>query len=137
MSERRGARGRGGQDQPRDRIVLAGMLFEARHGVNDWEKAQAQPFEVDVELGVDVAPAGSTDDLARTVDYRAVYGVVRRVLERPPVDLIETLAQAIAADVLAVSPLVMDVVVRVRKPKVELGGPLAYAGVEVIRRREG
>jgi dihydroneopterin aldolase len=31
-----------------DRIVLANMVFQARHGVNDWEKVEAQRFEVDV-----------------------------------------------------------------------------------------
>jgi dihydroneopterin aldolase len=118
-----------------DRIVLAGMVFEARHGVNDWEKTQAQRFEVDVELSLDTGPAGTSDDLTRTVDYRGVYDAVRRVLEGPPVDLIETLAESIARDVLRASQLASEVVVRVRKPDVRLGGPLDHAGVEIIRRR--
>ena len=49
-----------------DRIVLAGMAFQARHGVNDWEKTQAQRFEVDLELELDLRPAGRDDDLALT-----------------------------------------------------------------------
>jgi 7,8-dihydroneopterin aldolase/epimerase/oxygenase len=118
-----------------DRIVLVGMAFEARHGVNDWEKTQPQRFEVDVELLLDVRPAGTADDLARTVDYRGVYDAVRRVLASQPVDLIETLAESVARDVLAVSPLASAVVVRVRKPDVQLGGPLDFAGVEIVRRR--
>ena len=52
-----------------DRIVLAGMTFQARHGVEDWEKSEAQRFEVDVELALDVQPAALDDDLAQTVDY--------------------------------------------------------------------
>lgn len=119
-----------------DRIVLAGMAFEARHGVNDWEKSQAQRFEVDVELRLGTRRAGSTDELARTVDYREVYEAVRRVLDGPPVDLIETLAESIARDVLGAHERVRKVIVRVRKPEVQLGGPLDYAGVEVVRRRE-
>ena len=118
-----------------DRIVLAGMAFEARHGVNDWEKAQAQRFEVDVELRVGTRRAGASDQLARTVDYRAVYDAVRRIVEGPPVELIETLAETIARDVLTAHERVRKVVVRVRKPDVQLGGPLEYAGVEVVRRR--
>jgi len=113
------------------------MAFEGRHGVNDWEKAEAQRFEVDVELGLDSAPAGTSDDLGRTVDYRGVYGAVRVVLEGPSVDLIETLAERVAGEVLAIAPLATEVVVRVRKPDVRLGGPVAHAGVEVTRRREG
>ena len=120
-----------------DRIVLAGMAFQARHGVNDWEKTEAQRFEVDVELVLDVAPAGSSDDLTKTVDYRGVYDAVRHIVEGPPVDLIERLAEFIARDVLALSPQTRKVIVRVRKPEVQFGGPLAFAGVEVRRRRDG
>jgi len=111
------------------------MAFEACHGVNDWEKTQAQRFEVDVELIVRTHAAGTSDELAETVDYREVYGAVRRVLDGPPVDLIETLAESIARDVLATNRRARKVIVRVRKPDVQLGGPLAYAGVEVVRRR--
>ena len=118
-----------------DRIVLVGMAFEARHGVNDWEKAQAQRFEVDVELILGTGRAGTSDELAQTVDYREVYEAVRRVIEGPPVDLIETLAESIARDALAANRRARKVIVRVRKPGVQLGGPLAYAGVEVVRRR--
>lgn len=120
-----------------DRIVLAGMAFEARHGVNDWEKTEAQRFEVDVELILGTRRAGKSDELGLTVDYREIYEAVRRVIEGPPVDLIETLAESIARDVLAASGRARKVIVRVRKPDVQLGGSLAYAGVEVIRRRSG
>jgi len=119
-----------------DRIVLAGMAFQARHGVNDWEKEQPQRFEVDIELVLDVQPAGLDDDLTRTVDYRAVYGVVRQVVESTTFNLIEALAEAIAHEVLGTYQPVDEVVVRVRKPDVRLEGPLAYAGVEIRRIRE-
>lgn len=118
-----------------DRIVLAGMTFQARHGVLEWEKARAQRFEVDVELVLDVQPAGLDDDLARTVDYRAVYGEVRQIVESTTFNLIEALAEAIAHEVLAEQPLVDEVVVRVRKPEVRLDGPLDSAGVEIRRVR--
>ena len=120
-----------------DRVVLAGLEFLARHGVNDREKVEPQRFEVDLELGFDVRPAALADDLAKTVDYRGVYDTTRRVVEENTFDLIETLAEAIARDVLDGNAAVDEVTVRVRKPDVELGGPLAYAGVEIRRRREG
>jgi dihydroneopterin aldolase len=120
-----------------DRIVLAGMAFQARHGVNDWEKVEPQRFEVDVELLLDVRPAGVDDDLAKTVDYRRVYEITRDAVETQTFDLIEALAETIARDVLAEHGQVGEVVVRVRKPDVRLGGPLEYAGVEVRRAREG
>lgn len=119
-----------------DRIVLAGMTFNARHGVHDWEKVEAQRFEVDVELVLDVQPAGLDDDLTRTVDYGAVYQVTRQVVESTTFHLIEALAEAIAHEILGEHGRVDEVVVRVRKPDVRLGGPLAYAGVEIRRVRE-
>jgi dihydroneopterin aldolase len=116
-----------------DRIVLAGMAFQGRHGVNPWEKTEAQRFEVDVELVLDLRPAGLADDLDRTVDYRGVHAIVQRLVEGPSFDLIEALAERIAGEVLA-STTVDEVVVRVRKPEVRLDGPLQYAGVEIRRR---
>ena len=120
-----------------DRVVLAGLEFLARHGVNDWEKVEPQRFEVDLELALDVRPAAIGDDLAKTVDYRGVYDTTRRVVEDNTFDLIETLAEAIAREVLRANPGVEEVTIRVRKPDVDLGGPLAYAGVEIRRLREG
>ena len=118
-----------------DRIALANMVFQARHGVNDWEKAQPQRFEVDVELVLDVQPAGLEDDLGRTVDYRGIYDTTRQVVESTTFNLIEALAEAIAHEVLGGHQLVDEVVVRVRKPEVRLGGPLDHASVEIRRVR--
>ena len=119
-----------------DRVVLAGMAFQARHGVNDWEKIDAQRFEVDVELVLDVQPAALDDDLTRTVDYRAVYATTRQIVESTTFNLIEALAEAIAHELLLEQVLADEVVVRVRKPEVRLDGPLAWSGVEIRRVRE-
>jgi 7,8-dihydroneopterin aldolase/epimerase/oxygenase len=119
-----------------DRVVLANMAFQARHGVNDWEKVDAQRFEVDVELVFDVQPAGIADDLTRTIDYRAVYATTRRIVESMTFNLIEALAETIAHELLLDHGLVREIVVRVRKPEVRLDGPLAYPGVEIHRERD-
>ena len=118
-----------------DRIVLTGMQFEARHGVADWEKVEAQPFEVDVELLLDLQPAGLDDDLSLTIDYGAVYATVRQIVESTSYNLIEALAEAIAQELLGEHAGIREIVVRVRKPGVDLGGPLAHAAVEIRRRR--
>lgn len=118
-----------------DRVVLAEMRFQARHGVFDHEKVTPQPFEVDVELFLDLQPAGLEDDLERTLDYGRVYLTVRTIVESTTFNLIEALAEAIAHELLADFPALEEVAVRVRKPAVQLGGPLAHAGVEIRRRR--
>ncbi len=118
-----------------DRILLDGMVFQARHGVHDREKVNAQRFEVDVELLLDLQPAGLEDDLARTLDYGRVYETVRTIVESTTFNLIEALAEAIAHELLSDFPGLEEVTVRVRKPEVQLGGPLNFAGVQVRRRR--
>jgi dihydroneopterin aldolase len=122
-----------------DRIALVNMRFEGRHGVLDEERLQTQPFEVDVELSLDLAPAGVSDDLRRTVDYREVFEIVRETIEGPSRQLIESLAETIAARLLAnfAAVGVAEVLVRVRKPDVNLPGALDAASVEIRRRAEG
>ncbi len=120
-----------------DRIVLADMIFQARHGVHDREKVTAQRFEIDVELETDLQPAGLEDDLARTLDYGRVYDTVKTIVESTTFNLIEALAEAIAHELLADFGALDEVVIRVRKPQVDLGGPLGYASVEIRRRRSG
>ena len=118
-----------------DRIELRAMRFAGRHGVLPFEAERPQPFEVDVVLELDLAPAGTTDDLARSVDYGAVYAAARAVVEGPHAALLETLAERIAAALLAGSSPTSRVTVRVRKPEAPLPGELAWAGVEIRRSR--
>ncbi len=119
-----------------DRIVLSGILAEGRHGVHEHEQAIPQAFSIDVELGLDLRPAGTSDDLERTVDYGAVDALVREIVERRSFRLIEALAETIASEILAAFP-VDEVVVRVGKPAVLLTGPVEAAGVEIRRSRAG
>lgn len=120
-----------------DRIVLRDMRFMGRHGVNPEEQVTPQRFEVDVEIVLNLQPAGVDDDLAKTVDYARVYTTARQIVESTTFHLIEALAEAIAHEILAewADSGLVEVGVRVRKPDVKLGGPLAWAGVEIWRRR--
>jgi 7,8-dihydroneopterin aldolase/epimerase/oxygenase len=121
-----------------DRVALMNMRFEGRHGVLEEERTNAQPFEVDIELYLDVRPAGVADDISLTVDYREAFRICREVVEGPSLQLIEALAETIAARLLSEfrASTVSEVVVRVRKPAVMLPGHLDAALVE-IRRRAG
>ena len=79
-----------------DKIVLTGLHFYGYHGCLPEEKRQGQPFHIDLTLETDLGRAGQTDDLTQTVDYSAVYGVVKEVVEGPSFDLIERVGQVIA-----------------------------------------
>jgi 7,8-dihydroneopterin aldolase/epimerase/oxygenase len=110
------------------------MQLEGRHGFFEHERETPQPFEVDVELFLDLRPAGIHDDLEKTVDYGRVYEIVARIVETASFRLLEAIAEAIAAEILAQFP-VDEVGVTVRKPAVQLGGPIDHAAVEIRRRR--
>ena len=117
-----------------DRIVLANMRFQGRHGYYEREMLTPQPFEVDIELVLNLQPAGVDDDLEKTVDYGKVYGAVRQIVESTSYRLLEALAEAISHELLSDFEVV-EVGVRVRKPQVQVGGPLDYAGVQIWRQR--
>ena len=113
------------------------MVFHGRHGTLPAERELGQPFVVDVELCLDLRPAGLSDDLARTVDYGEVHRRAREIVEGPPVNLTETIAERIAAAVLEDHAAVEAVRVKVAKPHVRLGDTvLAGSAVEILRRRE-
>jgi dihydroneopterin aldolase len=120
-----------------DRLSLLGMRFQARHGVLDAEKQTDQPFEVDLVLSADLSAAAEQDALEATVDYAALYDLVRAIVEGPPRDLVEALAGSIATAVLAATDpaLVDEVEVRVRKPKAPIDGAFDTVQVALTRRR--
>jgi len=118
-----------------DRIILEGMTFEGTHGVYPDEQVTPQPFEVDVELALNLQPAGLSDDLGLTADYARVFDACRAVVESTRYNLIEALAEAITEELLAGFPMVDSVTVRIRKPKVDLGGTFRAAGIEIKRKR--
>jgi len=120
-----------------DRILLEGMVFHGRHGTLLAERELGQPFVVDLELRLNLRPAGLSDDLEQTVDYGEVHRRAKEIVEGPPVNLTETVAERIAAAVLEEHPPVEAVRVKVAKPHVGLGDTvLAGSAVEISRRRE-
>lgn len=120
-----------------DRIVLRGMRFYGYHGVLPEEREQGQPFEVDLEVELDLSRSRQSDRLKETVDYRLLYRAVQEVVEGEPVNLLEHLAERIRHAVQATLqglPAVSEpgpIRVRVRKPQAPLGGMLEYVQVEL------
>jgi dihydroneopterin aldolase len=118
-----------------DHIYLSNMTFEIHIGAGDGERQDEQPIEIDVDMTVDLKPAGLADDLDKTVDYGAVFRLCQQVAEGRPYRLLEALAERLATEILAVESAVQGVAVTVRKPGVPIDGVLDYAGVRVERSR--
>ena len=119
-----------------DRIFLRGMRFMACHGVLPHEREVPQPFEVDVEMGLDLRAAGESDDLDDTVNYAKVYDVVSTVLTVTRKYLIEALAEEIADDLLRHFDSLRWVRVTVHKPTAPIDGIFSDVGVTILRRRK-
>ncbi|OPZ72110.1 MAG: Dihydroneopterin aldolase [Firmicutes bacterium ADurb.Bin456] len=118
-----------------DKIILEGMEFYGRHGVLPEEQALGQPFIVDVELDLDLRPAGGTDDPDRTVDYARVFELAGSIVKGRPYRLIESVAEAVAAAILETFQDVEGVLVRVKKPRAPIPGHFTWMAVEIKRTR--
>lgn len=134
MTVGQGDRGKEVAPPVRDKITLSGLVFQGRHGMYGWERRVAQPFEVDVEIHLDLQPGGMSDDPAKTVDYCRAYHAIREEVEGSRHGLLEALAEALAARLLDLGP-VEAVTVRVRKPRAALPGPTGTVQVEIHRSR--
>lgn len=119
-----------------DRIFLRGMRFMACHGVLPHEREVPQPFEVDVELGLDLRTVGESDDLAATVNYAEVYDIVSTDLTVTSKKLIEALAEEIAEDLMNAFARLRWVRVTVHKPAAPIDGIFSDVGVSILRRRK-
>jgi 7,8-dihydroneopterin aldolase/epimerase/oxygenase len=118
-----------------DAIFLNGMEFYGYHGVFEEENRLGQRFYIDVVLYASIREAGETDDLTKTVNYAEAYDHIRAIMEGEPVQLIETLAERVAAKLLAEFVSVQQVRVKVTKPNPPIHGPLAGVAVEILRER--
>ncbi|MDQ1386413.1 MAG: 7,8-dihydroneopterin aldolase/epimerase/oxygenase [Actinomycetota bacterium] len=115
-----------------DRILISGLRELGVHGVLPEEQVRPQPFEVDVELVVDVTSAGASDDLEDTVDYSALCEAVRRVVSSEQYRLLERLATRIA-EVCRADPRVVSAIIEVRKLNPPVRAMLDYVAVRVER----
>jgi len=115
-----------------DKIFLSGLKFWGLHGVLKEEQVLGQPFGVDLELRLDLLPAGEADDLKLTVNYAKVYQVVKTIVEEHRYNLIEALAESIASTLLEKFSL-EEVLVRVNKPHAPIPGLFENVAVEILR----
>lgn len=117
-----------------DHIRLSGIAAIGHHGVFDHEKRAGQPFVADVVLYADVSAAAASDDLNLTVNYGEVAEHVKKLITGEPYDLIETLADRMAASLLE-NFRIDAVEVTVHKPKAPIEVTFSDVSVTVHRER--
>lgn len=116
----------------RERIELRGLRCAGHHGAFAAERAQGQPFVVDVTVHADLTRAATSDDLADTVDYAGVAQRVSEAVAATSFALLEALADHLCGVVLA-DHRVAEVEVRVAKPAAAM--PVELDEVAVVARR--
>jgi 7,8-dihydroneopterin aldolase/epimerase/oxygenase len=113
-------------------IHIVGLRELGVHGVLPEEKVRPQPFEVDVELEVDLARAGESDSLDDTVDYGGLAEAIARVVRTERYALLERLATRIA-EVCRADTRVSRATVTVRKLRPPVPVVVDHVAVTVSR----
>lgn len=123
-----------GSSDHRDRIALTGLEVFAHHGVFESEKQQGQLFVIDAEIALDLSTAGHGDTLADTVNYADLATALTHAASREPVDLIETLAERLAAVALGFTG-VSWASITVHKPQAPIDAVFSDVSVSITRSR--
>ena len=109
-------------------VFIRDLLLDAQIGVHAHEKGAAQPIRVNVDLTVSEAAHG--DQLANVVCYEDVVNQIKAIVVERHLNLVETLAERIAAACLA-DPRVK--VARIRIEKLNAIREAVSVGVEIER----
>jgi dihydroneopterin aldolase len=114
--------------QPLDRVFMHDLVLDVEIGVYTHEKGVTQRvrFSVDVELLP--ATVAIDDDIGRAFDYDTIIKGIKHIVARGHLNLVETLAEEVAAHCL-VHPRAASVKVTIEKLDKEPGA----VGVEIVR----
>ena len=118
-----------------DRILIRNLRVFGHHGVLAEEAQRGQVLVVDLDIALDLEPAGRSDELDRTVDYGGLTARVADLVAGKRRQLLEAVASDVA-DLALADQRVLEVRVRVTKPHAPLGAD-AEVAVEVVRGRGG
>lgn len=115
-------------------IAIEGMDFHAFIGCFAEEKIIGTRFLVDVFLKADTTQAEVSDSLNDTVNYQAVYQVVKIVMQQKN-NLLEHTARQIVDTLLKKFPTVEEIKCTIRKMNPPLGGHLRSVSVTLEEKR--
>ena len=117
-----------------DKIRIKNLKVFANHGVFEEEKKNGQTFIVDLVLLMSTRKAGQTDQLMDAVDYSEVCHFVNEAMKKNTFDLIETVAEHLAKELLLKFEQINEVELEIKKPEAPMGLPLEYVSVKINRK---
>ena len=80
-----------------DIVFIEDLRIETVIGIYDWERDIRQTVALDVEMAFDNRVPAASDDIAHTLDYKAVSKRLISFVEEANFGLVETLAERCAA----------------------------------------
>ena len=83
-----------------DKIFLEDMRVETVIGIWEWERKIRQTVAIDLEMSADIRKAAASDEVEDTLNYKSVAKRVQAFVGESSFQLVETLAEKIAAVVL-------------------------------------
>ena len=119
-----------------DKIVMKNMRFVSHSGVLPKEKEEGQEFVVTLTLEIKDIPGCRSDDLLDTVNYAAVFELVRDYVEDVSCNLIEYMAEHIIRKVMSAFTQVEKITCEIQKPNAPIDGDFDYMSVIIKRERE-
>jgi dihydroneopterin aldolase len=84
-----------------DTIFLRDLRIRTIVGIWEWERRMPQVVSIDLDMATDIRRAAGSDDIADTLDYKAVTRRIKAFVADSRFNLIETMAEQIAGIILA------------------------------------
>ena len=109
-------------------IAIEGMEFYSYHGHFEEESVIGTKFNLDLYIETDTQKAEKSDNLNETVNYLAVYQVVKKEMEKPSY-LIEHVARRILDSVIESFPTIESAEIKFRKMNPPLGGQMESVSI--------
>jgi 7,8-dihydroneopterin aldolase/epimerase/oxygenase len=115
-----------------DSIQIDGIRAYGYVGYLPEERVLGQWFEVDLTLWLDLEPAGNSDNIEDTLDYREAIAAVKQLIETSKFALVEKLIKAIADKLLTLEK-VQQVRVKLSKPAAPIPNFSGKITLEIVR----
>ncbi len=117
----------------KDEIRIDNLEVYAYHGVAPAEKANGQPFFVNAVLYTNIRPAGLEDDISLSTNYGEICHFINNWMTENVYDLIETVAETVAEQILLNFGSISELDLEIRKPKAPVGLPFESVSVRIRR----
>lgn len=115
------------------RILVRDLMLKCLIGIHAHELLAPQRVRINVDMAVFEQAGPLLDDIANVVSYEDVIEGIKRMLAQGHINLVETLAEKVAALCLADERVDS---VRVRVEKLDVYAEAASVGIEIERRRD-